>query len=165
MKEENQPFDDNLVCPLMGNLPSLEEIQKSTGMDGRVSDKVLDEAIDASDFGKATTPWLEHVLAINHPAPATPLLRKGVLRLLRKRWVEQSTSAPSNVMDALSTQYTWGSFGKSGKEPMRVRKLCNLDTDHIENILFYCVAPVEFRTVFVYILRRRAQQKALEACS
>jgi len=142
-------------------LPSLDEMRHESGLD-QVTEEQVDKAIAKAYLSELPTMVLEWIVASHGSRSLLPVIIAGFLRLLRKRWIGESTSALDDRKEKAARKITWGSFGKSGKEPMKVARLCDLETDHIENILILCVAPMDCRIVLLYILRRRYQEESLK---
>lgn len=142
------------VCePLTGTLPSLKELQKE--YDTEHPDDVLDDMVRRGHFADKETGWLEGCMMV---PDCPPLFRKLALHELKKRWANDSNGfSLSEVMERNSRELRWGSFGLSGKEPMRIRFLCELDTSHIQNILIFCCVEQWYRLVFLRLLRMRWQ--------
>lgn len=63
-------------------------------------------------------------------------------------------------LDALSKKLNWGTFGRSGTEPLVFKTLCELDTDHIENIIItqgHTISPI-YAKVMLFMLKNRYTQ-------
>ena len=53
-------------------------------------------------------------------------------------------------------EYQWGTFGPEADQPMTVRLLKDLDTEHLENILItQNQIGVEYRAAIILLLRER----------
>ena len=65
------------------------------------------------------------------------------------------TDASEEVLEHMANTLVWGSYGVSGREPLKLSKFYQLESDHIENILTFCNLHPMTRRVFLYILRKR----------
>ena len=57
---------------------------------------------------------------------------------------------PSTKFDAV-----WGTYGKSGKEPLVFKRLMDLDSEHLQAIARTQVLSVDYRNIIVEILKDR----------
>lgn len=152
MNPTDQPL--NTFRTLVGNLPSLEEVRQRFNTEHPES--VLDEMTFASRICEKPTAWLESSAIAEFGEP--PLLRKLILRELKKRWEEDKNEFfMGEAMERETVELRWGSFGLSGKETMKIYRLAELDTDHIQNILAFCVVEQWYRLVLLRLLRKRWQ--------
>lgn len=60
------------------------------------------------------------------------------------------------TLDKLANHLTWGTFGRTGDKPMKVKTLNSLDTGHLENILI-TQKQIDFiySKVILHILKQR----------
>lgn len=56
----------------------------------------------------------------------------------------------------LSEEYLWGTFGPNGDQPIQAKRLCDLDTDHLKNILITQThTTMLYRKVILFLLEER----------
>ena len=61
--------------------------------------------------------------------------------------------------ERLRGTYRWGSYGKEGDEPRKIRYLKDLSVNHIYNILRTQLFPAEQRDIFILELCYRLEDK------
>lgn len=85
----------------------------------------------------------------------------GGLSYLRRNLVEYeelSLTTESPFQD-IREAFCWGTRGKSGKEPLTWKRLCDLDTDHIQAILTTQQPALWLEELFNKELQYREGQK------
>lgn len=72
------------------------------------------------------------------------------------RFTDEINSFSDEVLEKMSKEMRWGTYGPDGKHELKYKRLCDLDKDHIENIVVTQshVGPV-MKKVFVYLLKKK----------
>jgi hypothetical protein len=97
----------------------------------------------------------------NNMETIAPIL--GSLPSLKEMEERFGTSELSDKdLEKLSNETRWGSFGVSGKDPIKYTLMCNLETDHIENILMYCRTTPLIKKILLFILKKRCIKIGLD---
>jgi len=77
------------------------------------------------------------------------------------------TKAINTVSDdeviEFSKKLKWGTYGPNGDQPVKIRYLYDLDTEHLENILVTQghIGPIYIRTILVLLKHRYIHLPAL----
>ena len=66
-------------------------------------------------------------------------------------------------IEQLKVEMLWGTFGKSGKELFKAKRLIDCDTQHLENIMIMCTPSSALtKKIIIEILKDRYSGKAKE---
>lgn len=81
--------------------------------------------------------------------------RNKIFPSLREVNILYDLNLTEEDLDYLSTRLEWGTYGPEGDGELQIKKLVDLDTDHLEQLLIMPTGASSVRKVILHILKQR----------